>query len=83
MSKPNTIELAQSKACLEKMGIQCPEDASAASLVPQQVMAARRGLKQSGIDARPRTSSPFRAGVLWRGERQIRIIDIDGLVVLN
>lgn len=138
MPRPNTIELAQNKAYLKEMGIECPEDASPASLpslisyirrgngvcgktteerielvkeaqdmwigkqvaqgnadgrrgtikyllakLPQQVIAMRGGLNQSGIDARPRTSSPFRAGVLWRGERQIRIVDIDGLVMLE
>ena len=137
MPRPNTIELAQSKGYLESMDVQCPEDASPASLaslasyirrgngvqgstpeerivliqhahdtwigtrvaqgdvngrqgivkyllakVPQQVMAMRGGLRQSGIDARTRTSSPFRAGVLWDGEYQIRIIDLDGLMAI-
>lgn len=49
--------------------------------VPAQFMAMRRGLRDSGLDARTRAPSPFRAGVLWDGECQIRIIDLDGLIV--
>lgn len=50
--------------------------------VQAQVLAMRRALRHHDMDARTQPLSPFRAGVLWDDERQIRVVDLDHLTVL-